>query len=109
MARTRHNARLTVENLEGRDVPAAGAIDTSFGINGLTSVYAHPAIGEVSPVAIGYASVVQSDGKIVVVGTTGPNQLGTNQYLSGSSSPDFIAIRLNVNGSLDTSFGTDGR
>ncbi len=107
MARTRHTARLNVECMEDRAVPAAGALDPSFGINGQTYI-ATPQTGVPSPIEVAYASAVQSDGKIIMVGTVGQNINGPNQYLSGSPSPDFAAVRLNVNGSIDTTFGVNG-
>ena len=45
------------------------------------------------------AAVVQSDGKIVLVGTTQMNIYGNY---------DFAVTRLNADGSLDTSFGVNG-
>ncbi|MFN6964931.1 MAG: FG-GAP-like repeat-containing protein [Pyrinomonadaceae bacterium] len=70
---------------------SAGAFDPSFGTGG--KVYAVPAnFMPAQDVA------VQADGKIVLVGSsTGPD--GTS---------DFGVVRLNANGSVDTSFGTGG-
>ena len=45
-------------------------------------------------------SAVQSDGKIVLAGST---------YKGGVSGYDFALARLNSDGSLDTSFGTGGQ
>src|SRR5437762_9331206 len=50
---------------------------------------------------IGYAVALQSDGKIVVVGTSYSN----NDY----SNEDFAIVRYNPNGSIDTTFGVNGR
>lgn len=69
-----------------------GSLDTSFGTGGkvVTSIN--------SGADIAYATVLQSDGKILVSGTT-------NSSISGK---DFFCIRYNTNGTLDTSFGTGG-
>lgn len=69
-----------------------GSLDTSFGNGGkvVTSIN--------SGADIAYATVLQSDGKILVSGTT-------NSSISGK---DFFCIRYNTNGTLDTSFGTNG-
>lgn len=69
-----------------------GSLDTSFGTGGkvVTSIN--------SGADIAYATVLQSDGKILVSGTT-------NSSISGK---DFFCIRYNTNGTLDTSFGTNG-
>ena len=45
------------------------------------------------------AMVVQSDGKFIIVGSTSSADL---------SSLDFLVVRYNANGSLDTTFGTGG-
>lgn len=70
----------------------AGTLDTSFGAGGkvVTSVNS----GE--DVARGVA--IQSDGKIVVAGYTFSNVFGY----------DFMCLRYNSNGTLDTSFGNGG-
>ncbi|HEX8180934.1 MAG TPA: delta-60 repeat domain-containing protein, partial [Pyrinomonadaceae bacterium] len=65
-----------------------GSLDTTFGTGGLVTVD----FGTSHDSALGVA--VQSDGKIVVVGT---------------NFSDFLIARLNANGSLDTSFDTDGK
>jgi len=69
----------------------SGSLDTSFGIGGQAG-------SVVAPSAI----AVQSNGKIVVVGTN-PNQLSVTGNSSG-----FGVMRLNPNGSVDTTFGTRG-
>ncbi len=69
-----------------------GAIDTTFGVNGRALV-GFP--GSVDDRA--HALAIQSDGKIVVAGTTSP--VGTQ---------NFAVARLNGNGSLDTTFGSGG-
>jgi uncharacterized delta-60 repeat protein len=66
----------------------AGHLDTSFGNNGIFSSNFHSS----SP-AFATSAALQSDGKIIVGGEAG--------------NPG-IVIRLNTNGTLDTSFGTLG-
>lgn len=67
-------------------------LDSTFGTGGISSVAVR------SEADNNYAVAVQSDGKIVSVGesTEGFNR-------------DFALVRLNPDGSLDTSFDTDGR
>ena len=77
-------------------MPTAGTLDTLFGTDGKVTT----PIGAGTDVA--YAVAIQSDGKIVVAGSS---YNGTND--------DFALARYNTNGSLDTSldtsFGTDGK
>lgn len=71
-----------------------GSLDTAFGSNGIVSTafpYTSSYIGDI---------VIQADGKIVAVGST---------YTVSSSSYNIALSRYNVDGSLDTSFGTSGR
>ena len=70
---------------------ADGSLDTSFDNDGKVTTD----IGT-STADSGSAVAIQSDGKIVVAGTSG-------------SSTDFAAVRYNTDGSLDTSFDTDGK
>ena len=73
---------------------ADGTADTSFGVNGVAAID----FGSVSDAAT--ATAVQSNGKVVVVGTA----LATN---TTPSTPSVFAIaRLNSDGSLDPAFGT---
>ena len=70
-----------------------GSVDTSFGTNGVVTTEFPDPTSYLSNIAI------QGDGKIVAAGRTEP-----------SSSTYKIALsRYNVDGSLDTSFGTSGR
>ncbi len=90
---TRPRCRLQVEALEDRCLLTAGALDPTFGTGGLVvtdlgSTFEHA-----------YDVVIQSDGKIVTAGDT--VRSGTGQ--------DFALVRYNSNGTLDTSFGTNGR
>ena len=70
-----------------------GNLDTSFGINGKV------ATGFSGLDDIGYGVMLQSDGKIVVAG----------KAYNTTSGYDFALARYNSDGSLDTSFGTDGK
>ena len=67
-----------------------GSLDTSFDTDGKVST----AIGAGEALSI----ALQSDGKIVVAG---------NSY--NGSNDDFAVVRYNTDGSLDTSFDTDGK
>ena len=70
----------------------AGSLDTSFGDAGKVFTI----IGGIESKANGVA--IQQDGKIVVVGYA----------VSSLGDKDFLAIRLNYDGSFDTSFGVNG-
>lgn len=70
---------------------ADGTPDSSFGISG--KVMTTSAVGAGSATGI----VLQSDGKIVTAGSA-PGDYN-----------DFAVVRFNVDGSLDSSFGTSGR
>ena len=67
-----------------------GTLDTSFDTDGKTTTN----IGATQFGDGGNAGAVQSDGKIVV---------------AGSAANDFALVRYNTDGSLDTSFDTDGK
>ena len=71
---------------------ALGDLDTSFGTDGIV----------ITPIGSGQdlvgAEAIQSDGKIVVVG-----------YSHNGTDNDFAVVRYNTDGSLDTSFDTDGK
>jgi len=66
----------------------AGALDTSFGSGGKVTV------DVASGSDFAYAEAIQSDGKIVVVGSTGSNM---------------AVVRLTATGALDTTFNTTGK
>lgn len=70
-----------------------GSIDNSFGSNG--KVVSEVANTELD---IAYSIVLQSDNKIVVVGTTDV----------GGTKADIVLLRYNANGSPDNTFGTKG-
>ncbi|MEO7539804.1 MAG: delta-60 repeat domain-containing protein [Pyrinomonadaceae bacterium] len=73
---------------------SAGGLDPTFGVNGkLTSDFGSSEFA--------YSMAVQTDGKIVAVGTA--IAVGNN------SNFDFAVFRYNADGSLDTSFDADGK
>jgi uncharacterized delta-60 repeat protein len=76
-----------------------GSLDNSFGTNGqtTTSFQAAPVSAQISQI------IQQKDGKIIAV--------GTNSLFEGfkSAKSGFAIARYNIDGSLDTSFGTDGK
>lgn len=68
-----------------------GTLDSAFGINGrITAPFGG---GEYL-----YATALQPDGKIVAAG-----------YKTVDGNRDFVVARYNLNGTLDTTFGTDGK
>ena len=69
----------------------AGGLDGDFGTNGVTRVNPF----STSTVA-SYATAVQADGKIIVVGET------------GGALSDFAIVRYKADGTLDPTFGTSG-
>jgi uncharacterized delta-60 repeat protein len=69
-----------------------GILDASFGTNGYTTVNVTPLDDNLTAIA------VQNDDKTLVLGRS---YLGDNNF-------DFSLCRLNTDGSLDTSYGTDG-
>ena len=71
---------------------ADGSLDSSFDTDGKVTT----AIGSAADGALSVA--IQSDGKIVVAG-----------YSNNGSNNDFALARYNTDGSLDTSFDTDGK
>lgn len=68
-----------------------GSLDTSFDSDGKTTVDISTSLDD------GRSVVIQSDGKIVVAG-----------YSFNGSNFDFAVVRYNTDGSLDTSFDSDG-
>ena len=74
---------------------AAGDLDQTFGRLGKVTTDFN------GTTDIAYAVALQADSKIVVVGTTYAN----NDY----SNEDFAVTRYNANGTLDISFGVNGR
>jgi uncharacterized delta-60 repeat protein len=88
-------ARPALEQLESRLAFAAGALDPTFA-GGSASVGFDLGGGKSD---LARAVAVQSDGKIVVVGTA---QVDATNH-------DFAIARYHRNGTLDTSFDTDGK
>src|SRR5262249_7270880 len=77
---------LSVERLEDRLAPAAGALDLTFGTGGkVTTDFA-------GSIERGNAVALQPDGKIVVVGSTD----------FGGSGSNFAVARYLADGTLDT-------
>lgn len=72
-----------------------GSLDVSFGVNGFVMV-------PNSVESYLYGVAIQPDGKIVAAGGNDYNGIPTTNN-------DFTVLRLNADGSRDTSFGTDGR
>lgn len=71
---------------------ADGLVDSTYGTNGKTVV-------SIQANDIPYASAIQPDNKVVIVGTSTVN----------GSEYDFVAIRLKTDGTPDSTFGTNGR
>jgi uncharacterized delta-60 repeat protein len=72
---------------------STGGYDTTFGTS-----WGRVTTGVLSSSDQAYSMAIQSDGKIVLAGSS----------YSGSST-DFALLRYNTNGTLDTSFDTDGK
>jgi uncharacterized delta-60 repeat protein len=84
MSRQNKARSLRLESLEPREVPAiVGALDPSFGTAGKINVAGVPYFGV----------ALQTDGKVVAVGSQGG---------------DFLVARFNPDGSLDTAFNGGG-
>jgi uncharacterized delta-60 repeat protein len=90
--RQRPARRLSVERLEDRLAPAAGALDTTFGIGGKALADFVGAADRANAIAL------QADGKIVAVGATS----------FGGGLRNFAVARYNPDGSRDTTFNPDG-
>src|SRR5438067_512338 len=81
-----------LEILEDRIVPSAGQLDPTFGVGGIVTT----AIGSGNDEA--NALAIDGNGKIVAAG-----------FSFNGSNDDFALTRYNSDGSLDTSFGSDGK
>lgn len=68
-----------------------GTLDTTFDTDGIYTFIS-------SSIDNGFTHKIQADGKIVIVGDTGATTAAKN----------FLIVRLNINGSLDTSFNSVG-
>jgi uncharacterized delta-60 repeat protein len=77
---------------------ANGTPDTTFNGTG-TQLIPLSAFGSTYATVQGYGLALQSDGKILVVGSAAP---------SSAFNSDWVAARLNPDGTLDTSFGSNG-
>jgi uncharacterized delta-60 repeat protein len=93
-------SRLRVEPLEDRLTPTAGALDPTFGTNGLAVL--PPETTSVQEFIFA-ATATAADGKVVVTGTIG--KVSADGF---STNYDFELIRLTADGHLDTSFGGTG-
>jgi uncharacterized delta-60 repeat protein len=85
--------------LEDRLTPSTGGLlDPTFGSGGVVTTA--PLTGSFWIHTQGGAGTVQSDGKVVVVGST---------YMANSVNSGYIdLVRYNTNGTLDTGFGSGG-
>src|SRR2546429_4387989 len=84
--------RRFVESLESRRLLSAGALDLTFSGDGRANIVLS---GGATMIAKDVA--VQSDGKVVVVGTT-----------AGTPAHQFVVARFNADGTQDMSFGPGG-
>ncbi len=75
---------------------ANGTLDTSFGTNGQV-IHGNAAGGNSND--IGNAIAIDSNGKILVAGSS----------TKGTNDTEMVIWRYNANGTLDTSFGTNGQ
>jgi uncharacterized delta-60 repeat protein len=82
------NATLTTKVVGPR-----GGVDTTFGAGGTALI---PVTSPSQPVT----SAVQADGKIVSV---------VSAYTGGATNYDWVVLRMNADGTPDTTFGTNGR
>lgn len=88
----------TGDDFAAARLTASGQPDTSFSFDGMTTV----AVGSGAAYDFSINTIVQSDGKIVLVGE------GPDTDVSGDDS-DFKLVRLNTDGTLDTTFSSDGK
>ncbi|WP_422104892.1 T9SS type A sorting domain-containing protein [Winogradskyella sp.] len=79
-----------------------GTLDSTFGINGLVSVDIRGYSTSSNQTDIARKVFVQTDGKIVLAGTC-------PRIPSDNTEESFAIIRLNSDGSLDTTYGTNGK
>ncbi|MEW6527710.1 MAG: delta-60 repeat domain-containing protein [Spirochaetota bacterium] len=86
-------ASVTNNDPGGEPTPPAGSLDTSFGVGGIVVTDFENGLDEAKAIAI------QSDGKILVAGIAN---------ISGENN-NFAIVRYNSDGTLDTSFGTEGK
>src|SRR4051812_12065086 len=104
MKRSQRFSRRTIpclETFEDRCLLSAGALDLTFGSGGIVTTHAGLA-GATSESA--RAVTLQPDGKLIAVGPA-----STATYQGGFYRYDFAVVRYNVDGTLDTSFSSDGK
>jgi uncharacterized delta-60 repeat protein len=89
--------RPRIERLEDRCLPSAGQLDPTFGTGGIVNTN----IGGPTPTAAKAVVVTQTDGKVVVAGSS-------SDYFGGTGNR-IAVVRYNTNGSLDSSFGSGGQ
>jgi len=94
------SAGLGFEPLEDRTVPAAGFFDQTFGTAGISQT-AFVRNGTFTNGGIANAIATQPDGKVIIAGQA-------DSPLPGGDL-DFAVVRLNIDGTLDPSFGSGGR
>jgi uncharacterized delta-60 repeat protein len=93
-------ARAIIETLENRRLLSAstsGAIDHTFGVNGVGTI-------PLSDPYTVYASTTQSDGKILAVGTVFNDGFDD----ASGTGEDFALVRFNKDGTPDGTFGSGG-
>jgi uncharacterized delta-60 repeat protein len=89
--------------ISSRAVYAAG-VDSTFGTNGRVVLQLS---GDASSQATG--AILQSDGKLVIVGATpGVDSPYSFPFQALDANRDFLVARFNVDGSLDSNFGSGG-
>jgi uncharacterized delta-60 repeat protein len=76
-----------------------GVLDTTFGTSGSTKIDFGNAVTNIFNYSLANALAIQPDGKIIVVG---------NVFVEGVAD-DLGVVRLNADGSLDSTFGTSGK
>src|SRR4051794_7014905 len=94
---TLHNSQIIAAGGLNGDIVVArynsgGSADTSFGIGGVVKTDLGSAQDQ------GEGVIVQADNKVIVAGFT----------QSATTGRDFVVVRYNPNGTLDTGFGTGG-
>ena len=86
---------------------SSGSLDATFGTGGVVLTDFPNGLSSIRDDASANAAVLQPDGKIVVGGTATITVTGAGG--STSQQQDLALARYNTNGTLDTTFGSDGR